>query len=53
MAHFDHTVNEDEYILLMDKDEAKALAEMISGSSIEERRIFFPVFDQIKKSGLI
>lgn len=53
MAHFDHTVNEDEYILLMDKAEAKSLGMMIEGASLNERRIFHPVLCKKKKMGLI
>lgn len=41
------------YVLIIDKEEAKALAIMISGASLEERRIFFPVLCKMKKMGLI
>jgi hypothetical protein len=44
---------EDEYILILDDDEAKALGRMIEGTSLEERRIFHPVLCKMRKKGLI
>lgn len=53
MAKFEKTTNDDEYILIMDTDEAKALGRMIEGTSLNERRIFHPVLCQLRKMELI
>lgn len=41
------------YILIMEKDEAKALGRMIEGASLNARRLFHPVLCQLRKMELI
>ena len=53
MAKIDYTARDGEHILLLNTAEVQALATMIQGASLPERRIFYPVLCKIKKMGLI
>lgn len=53
MAKIHRTTDPEMYILIMEKEEAKALGKMIEGASLEKRRWFDSVLYQLRKMELI